>query len=57
MVKTSAPFEVEKEAFLSRIQETEFNRGGTSGGGVPGLKPFIEGKVPEAFKNFYYSEE
>lgn len=46
-----------QEAFLASIQETEFNRGGAAGAGVPGLKPFIEGTVPEPFKNFYSVEE
>ncbi|MGE4169178.1 MAG: hypothetical protein AB7F28_00470 [Candidatus Margulisiibacteriota bacterium] len=45
------------ESFLNAIQETEFNRGGTAGGGVPGLAPFIEGRVPDVFKNFYSPEE
>ncbi len=47
----------EQQQFLDLIKETEFSRGGASGGGVPGLKPFIEGTVPEEFKTFYSKEE
>jgi lysine 2,3-aminomutase len=43
--------------FLDSIKETDFNRGGANGAGVPGLKPFLEGTVPEAYRSFYSSEE
>ncbi len=47
----------EESEFLAQIEETEFNRGGIRGAGVPGLAPFIEGRVPEEFKGFYTDEE
>jgi len=56
-INTDSKIEQRYADFFAAIKETEFNRGGTSGGGVPGLKPFIEGRVPDAFKGFYSPEE
>ncbi len=53
MTTTTTP----EEMFLASIKETEFNRGGSNGAGVPGLKPFIDGVVPEEFKDFYSADE
>lgn len=51
------PVPATEHPLLAHIKETAFNRGGTSGGGVPGLKPFFDGKVPEEFQGFYTKDE
>jgi len=55
--RTTVPTQEEIVQFLDSLQETEFNRGGANGAGVPGLKPFLEGTVPEEFKGFYSQDE
>jgi hypothetical protein len=39
------------------IKESRFDRGGLNGAGVVGLKPFFEGRVPDAFKDVYSEDE
>lgn len=47
----------QEDSRLAAIKESRFDRGGLNGAGIVGLRPFFEGKVPEAFKEVYSEEE
>jgi hypothetical protein len=53
----ATPVPPQDDPRFAGIKESRFDRGGLNGAGVVGLKPFFEGRVPDAFKEVYSEDE